>query len=253
MNDKINISKINISKVNIGGLNIDNVDYSKLASRISEAISNNSKLFISYANAHIINCTYKNTGLRDKINSFDLIHPDGIGIYLASKILYGSGGLQKRVSGSDFYPSLSELCTKNNYTVFFFGHDEKTLGLIKKNYPQLSIAGLQKGYDFDDESVLRAIDSAAPKIMVTGLGFPKQEEWVLKYRERLNCNVSICVGEGIRVFAGTKIRGPEFMRALGLEWFVRFLLHPIKYFNRYIIGNPLFLLRILLIKISNFK
>lgn len=240
-------------KIKIAGLYIDKAGYSELSDRVERAVSDNSKLLITYANAHTINSIYNNDELKDKLNSFEIIHPDGIGIYIASGILYGSNGLQKRISGSDFYPYLAELCIKNSYPVFFFGHDEKTLDLIKKNYPQLSIAGLQNGYDFDDQDVLKMINSAAPKILVAGLGFPKQEEWVLKFKDKLNCNICITVGEGIKVFAGTKIRGPKFMRTIGLEWFIRFLLHPVKYFNRYIIGNPLFLLRIMLIKIRNFK
>jgi len=240
-------------KVEIGSLKIDKVDYLDLDNEITNAISNKGKLFISYANAHTVNRTYKNKNLADKLNSFDIIHPDGIGIYIASKILYGSNGFKKRISGSDFYPILAELSVKNNFRVFFFGHNEKTLNLINKNYPLLSIAGLQKGYNFDSQLVINSINTVSADILIVGLGFSKQEEWILKHKDELNCNVCISVGDGIKVFAGTKIRGPKFMRTLGLEWFVRFLTNPLKYFNRYIIGNPLFLLRILLIKISNFK
>jgi N-acetylglucosaminyldiphosphoundecaprenol N-acetyl-beta-D-mannosaminyltransferase len=52
------------------------------------------------------------------------------------------------------------------------------------------------------------------------------------------------VGDGIKVFAGIKLRGPGFIRAIGMEWFVRFLSNPFKYWKRYIWGNPLFLYRI---------
>jgi N-acetylglucosaminyldiphosphoundecaprenol N-acetyl-beta-D-mannosaminyltransferase len=242
-----------IGKIEICGLKIDNAGNSDLEKRIIDSIAQNKKLLITYANANTINKIYNDKQLAVKLNSFDIIHPDGAGIYMASKILYGANGFKTRMTGSDFYPVVAEAAIKNRWKIFFFGHSENTLNKINDNCPDLNIAGLQKGYDFNDDEVISSINTAQPEIVIIGLSFPKQEEWILNNIGKLNCKVYLCAGDGIKVFSGTKFRGPKIMRTLGFEWFFRFLANPVKYFNRYLLGNPLFLYRIITLKFRKFK
>lgn len=232
----------------INDVKIENIDYSGLISKIRSAIEQNKQCTIAYANANTINLTYKDNKLSKVLRSFDIIHPDGIGIYFASRYLFRKNSLTGRFNGSDLYPVLAEYAIRNKWKVFFFGHDDDTLSKIVNHYPGLNISGLQIGYNFNDSAVITKINSAESDILVIGLGTPKQETWVTTFKEKLNCKVIICVGDGINVFAGSKIRGPKFIRKLGLEWLVRLTLNPVKYFSRYVIGNPLFLYRIIVLK-----
>jgi N-acetylglucosaminyldiphosphoundecaprenol N-acetyl-beta-D-mannosaminyltransferase len=238
--------------LNINGLNINNIDNKQLLDYMSDAINNAFKKNISYANANTINLIYRDKSLLDLLSSFDLIHPDGIGIYFASKILYGKDGLKQKITGSDFYPILAKGAIKNNWKIFFFGHDKDTLSKIKFIYPQLNICGYNEGYNFDNITLLDKINSSSPNILIIGLGFPGQEQWILENCGKLNYNVCLAVGEGIGVFAGTKLRGPVILRKIGLEWLVRVVSNPIKYGKRYIIGNPMFLYRMFRLKMSKF-
>jgi len=238
-------------KLEILGLNFQNVDYSQLIGAIQTSINDTKKITISYANAHTLNKTFKNVKLINIVNSFDIIHSDGIGIYFASKILHKKNGLNKRFTGSDFYPLLAEEAIKNNWKVFFFGHDVNTLNKIALHYPDLKVSGLLEGYNFRNADVINAINQSNPDILIVGLGFPKQEEWIYENKDKINYKVILAVGEGIKVFAGTKIRGSKFIRVLGLEWLVRVFTNPFKYFKRYITGNPIFLYRIIILKLRN--
>ncbi|MCI0450330.1 MAG: WecB/TagA/CpsF family glycosyltransferase [Chlorobi bacterium] len=236
----------------IFGVKFNNITYNELSDAICASIEGNSKILITYANAHTLNKSYANKTLINTVNSFDIVHPDGIGIYLASKILYKKNCLNKRFTGSDFYPIFAEEAIKNKWKVFFFGHDNETLNKIKLNYPDLIISGLKEGYQFNDNEVINSVNSSETDVLIIGFGFPKQEQWIYENKDRLKCKVILAVGEGIKVFAGTKIRGPGFIRALGLEWLVRFFANPIKFFSRYITGNPIFLCRIIILKMRNF-
>ena len=187
------------------------------------------------------------------LNRFEVIHPDGIGVYFASHFLFGNRGLKKRFSGSDFYDELIRYCTEQKRSLFFFGHDDKTLSRIRSKYPELVIAGLQNGYQYNDDEVISTINNSGTHILICGLGMPRQEEWIIRNRGKLECKVMLCVGEGIKVFSGTKLRGPVLFRKLGLEWFIRFLSNPLRYFTRYVIGNPLFLYRIIALKMRNLR
>lgn len=240
-------------KIQICGLEIDNFTYEDLLTVIRSKINSNDKTLISYANANTINLTYNNKALRKLLNEFSYIHPDGAGIYFASKFLYGNAGLNERITGSDFYPMLAENAISNNWRIFFFGHDNETLDKTRKTYPGLNICGKHNGYNYNNSEVISEINSAKPDILIIGLSFPVQEKWITEHKEKLNFKVCLCVGDGIKVFAGSKLRGPKIIQKVGLEWVIRLLRNPFRYFKRYVIGNPLFLYRIILLKIRKFK
>ncbi len=141
---------------------------------------------------------------------------------------------------------------KRNWSFFFFGHDNDTLEKIHTVYPDLNIKGFSEGYNFDTESVVNQINNSKINILVAGLGFPKQEKWIYENKNKINANVIIAVGDGIKVFSGTKVRGSVILRKIGLEWFVRMITNPAKYWRRYLIGNPVFLYRIIKTKLSKF-
>jgi N-acetylglucosaminyldiphosphoundecaprenol N-acetyl-beta-D-mannosaminyltransferase len=244
------MENINTGKINIFGVEITIADYDFLLDKIIQAVKKNQKLSIVYANANSLNISYNSQELRQILNSFNIVHPDGTGVLVASKLLYGKNGLRKKITGSDFYPILTKETIKRKWNIFFFGHDEKTLEkLITKN-PDLQIAGTMNGFDFNTEELIKKINQSDVQILVVGLGFPKQEKWIYENKYKLTCNVIIAVGDGIKVFSNTKIRGPEFLRKIGFEWVIRLIFNPAKYWKRYLVGNPLFTLRIIKSKLS---
>lgn len=234
-----------VESINIFGINISKLTYDKFLEIIDESIKKNKQLTIGYANADTLNKISDDIKLKNIYDSFDLIHPDGIGVYLASKFLYGKNGFQRRITGSDFYQLLIDESIKNNRRVFFFGHSDKTLNKIKQLNPLLNICGLQEGYNFDSSIVIEKINKSGSDIIIIGLSAPIQENWIYKNKDKINFKVILTVGDGIKVFAGEKIRGPVILRNLGLEWAVRYITNPVVNFKKYIIGIPLFIIRIL--------
>lgn len=246
------MENINSDKFNIFGLDIDKTSYSALLNKIITSINSKKKTTIGYANANTLNNIFNNPELQKIISSFIITHPDGIGVYLASRFLYGKKGIN-RMTGSDFYPLLIEEGIKNKWRFFFFGHDKKTLERTGVSNPELTICGYSEGYNFDTDTVIDQINNSDTNILVVGLGFPGQEKWIFENKNKLNCNVIIAVGDGIRVFSGTKKRGARFIRKLGFEWLIRIITNPAKYWKRYLIGNPVFLLRIIKLKLIKFN
>lgn len=233
------------------GIGVDPVNYDSLINTIDTAVSGKRKLTITYLNASCFNILFLDEDTKKLAENFDIIHPDGAGIFWAAKLIFGRKAIAHRFTGSDFYPQLWKSLIQNQRAIFFFGHDDNTLGRIRKNIPDLKIAGTQPGYHYEDNDVVEKINASGADVLAAGLGYPLQEKWVMKNLPKLNCSVIICMGEGIRVFAGSKKRGPRFMQELGLEWLARLALNPFKYFKRYVLGIPLFLYRIIIIKIRN--
>ncbi len=162
--------------IEIFGIKINKLSDSDFLELIREAINDKLKITIGYANAHTLNSGYSDKSLADLLNSMDYVHPDGIGVLLASKKLFAESGLKNRLTGSDFYPLLIDECIKNNWSIFFFGHHSQTLEKIKQLHPLLKIAGTAEGYDFENNKVIEAINSSHPDILIIGLSFPLQEK-----------------------------------------------------------------------------
>jgi len=241
---------LKVNKINIFGVNVDNISYDKFLSIISESVENKIKVKISYANAHTLVKICSDIELKKLIDKFDVIHPDGIGVFLASKFLYGKTGLKEKLIGSDFYYSLSKKGIEKNWKFYFFGHDIATLNKIKTNYPDLNIAGFNEGYHYQTEKVISGINNSKPDILIVGLGFPLQEQWISDNLSKINSNVILAVGGGIKIFSGTKVRGPATFQKLGLEWLMRLLYEPGRLWKRYLLGIPIFTFNVIKSKIK---
>ncbi len=235
---------MNFESINIFGLRIDKTGYSDLLAYVENSIGTSSHSIVAYANANTLNLAYNDNGLRECINSFGVVHPDGIGTYMASRSLYWNNGLHSRFTGSDFYQLLAAKAIEKNWSVYFFGHDSNTLQKIKLNLPHLNIAGISAGFNYTDDEVDRNISKANPQLLIIGLPSPAQETWLCRNKDRIPFGCAILTGDGIKIFAGTKIRGPKIIRNLGFEWLVRMISNPILYWKRYFFGIPLFLYRI---------
>lgn len=161
--------------------------------------------------------------------------------------------MNERFAGSDFYLRLISDSISKGRSFFFFGHTLRELDKIKNNYPALNIAGIQEGYNFNTDNVIEKINSANPDIIIIGLSCPIQEVWMYENKSKIKFKVMLAVGDGIKVFSGDKIRGPELLQKAGLEWLVRLFTDPRNNFNRYVIGIPIFLQRIIRFKQSLIK
>lgn len=220
---------------------------------VQNFISLNQKGTVSYVNANSLNLVYKDDKMKKYLSGFNILHPDGLGIFLASKFLYGKDGFAARMTGSDFYIELIKESLKNKWSFFFFGDTNETLSKISNTNPGLNVKGWCNGFNFNENELINNINTAKPDILIVGLGSPKQEEWIIGNKDKINSKVIIAVGDGIKVFSGTKKRGNKLVRRLGLEWVVRLINEPKRLWKRYLIGIPLFIFRVIRFKLTSNK
>ncbi|MEW6702043.1 MAG: WecB/TagA/CpsF family glycosyltransferase, partial [Bacteroidota bacterium] len=185
-------------RIKIFDVSINNISYADLELAITKNLLEKRKLIIGYCTAHKLNLAYSNTALKAYLKQFDLLHPDGIGIFLASKFLYGNSGLKHRVTGSDFYPLLANAGVKKDWKFFFLGDTDETLRKISRKYPLMKIAGIQNGYNFETDLVNKKINESNVDILIVGLGSPLQEKWIIDNKEKLDTKIILAVGGGIK-------------------------------------------------------
>src|SRR5205823_1463715 len=113
--------------------------------------------------------------------------------------------------------------------------------------PGLEIVFAQDGFFQASEAdqVFDLLEAADPDLVLIGMGAPRQEHWALAWSRRGRPRVYWCVGALFEYYAGTRLRAPRWMRRIGLEWLARLILEPGRLWKRYLIGNPLFLWRVL--------
>ncbi len=183
---------------------------------------------------------------REIINSADLVVPDTVGILWAAR--RAGFRLQERVTGIDLIWRLLPLCEEKGWRVFLLGVKEgvaeNAARSLREVFPHLKIVGIHHGYFPDEASPIEEIRSASPEILLIGMGFPRQEIWFWKNKERLAVPVGIGVGGILDILAGEVQRAPRWMIALGLEWFYRLLREPWRW--RRMLVLPQFALQILL-------
>ena len=126
---------------------------------------------------------------------------------------------------------------------------EEACEKLAARYPDLRIAGCHHGYfarrSNEEDTLLSQIAQSAPDILFVGFGTPLQEHWVLDTYDRIEAKVVWPIGALVDYLSGRVSRCPQWMQCRGLEWLYRLALEPRRMFGRYVIGNPLFLARVL--------
>ena len=228
---------------------IDDINYDKLRTLVYSTIKAKQRLVINYANAYTVVLIQSNKHLKKALQEADILHSDGIGVWLGSKLFKGRD-LKNRFNFTDCAVKMLDDFQSWGLSIFLVGSTndilERALKKVNLAYPKLKVVGSLNGFDdINSVKVLEKINEKKPDILWVGMGTPAQELWIFESKNKLNCGVVQSVGDLITFLAGKKPRGPLIFQRIGLEWLIRFLRHPIRYFNRYIIGVPVFLYLIL--------
>jgi N-acetylglucosaminyldiphosphoundecaprenol N-acetyl-beta-D-mannosaminyltransferase len=206
---------------------------------------------IMYANAHTLNLAYRSSAFRAALQSADLVYCDGAGVKLGAKLL--GQYLPERMTGADWIHRLCEVCQREGYTLYFLGGERHVAAeaarCLSAHYPNLEVVGAHHGYfeHFGEESrgICAEINKQDPDILLVGLGSPLQELWLTRNFAELDVSVGWAVGALMDFVTGRLSRAPLWMRSRGLEWLGRLIVEPVRLSRRYLVGNPLFLWRVL--------
>jgi N-acetylglucosaminyldiphosphoundecaprenol N-acetyl-beta-D-mannosaminyltransferase len=199
-----------------------------------------------FVNAHTLNLAWEDRAYRDVLRSADWVFGDGTGVRWAVRLLHGAR-LRDNVNGTDLVPALLGRDTGLRYFLLGASADaiERSAAHARAAFPGWQLVGHHHGYvDVDDcAPVVEKINASRPHLLLVGMGNPKQERWIRAQRAHLS--VPLCMGVGglFDYWAGDLERAPAWMRGLGIEWLHLLLAQPRK-FRRYVLGNPLFLLRL---------
>ena len=208
-------------------------------------LNEKSNLKVAICNANTLVQSVKNLNLREAVNKFDIKTPDGYPVAKARSYLKKSPF--ERVDGYKVFLKTIEAGLESNTKHFFFGSSkditDKMCKNLKEKYPTINIAGVFNPEILNvDELTLKYqsfFNDVETDIVWISLGFPKQELFINNINSK-NKNF-VGVGAVFEWVAGTKVKAPEWIADLGLEWILRLVQEPKRLFKRYLIDNTLFI------------
>ena len=216
---------------------------------VSNILNSEKSLKIAICNTNTVVRSYRDDQLSKIINSFDIKTPDGFPVAKSSSILYKNS--QRRVDGYNvLLKTINDGLTKNTSHYFYGSEDfvlKKMIVKLRNDFPNINIVGSSSppvgSYDeLVQEGYVKDIIDAEPDIVWVSLGFPKQELFINLFQEKYSVESNLVgVGAVFEWVAGTKIKAPEFLANLGLEWLLRLAQEPKRLFRRYFVDNLLFL------------
>jgi N-acetylglucosaminyldiphosphoundecaprenol N-acetyl-beta-D-mannosaminyltransferase len=216
---------------------------------VSNILNSEKSLKIAICNTNTVVRSYRDDQLSKIINSFDIKTPDGFPIAKSSSTLYENG--QRRVDGYNVMLTTINDGLSRNTSHYFYGSEDlvlkKLIIKLKKDFPNINIVGSFSppvgSYEkLIKEEYIKNIIDTKPDIVWVSLGFPKQELFINLFQEKYSVESNLVgVGAVFEWVAGTKIKAPEFLANLGLEWIIRLVQEPRRLFRRYFVDNLLFL------------
>jgi exopolysaccharide biosynthesis WecB/TagA/CpsF family protein len=238
---------IDLGKRPVLGVGVDVIDYESAVERILDAAKRKKSFSVTALPVHGIMTGARDPEHRYRLNSFDLLTPDGQPVRWALNLIHGVG-LRERVYGPTLMLALCDRLTQEGLPIYLFGSREETIALLSTNlrrrFPGLQIAGSQPGRfkvlaRSEREDIVRTIRQSGAAMVFVGLGCPRQEIWAYENRAALSMPV-VCVGAAFDFHAGTAAQAPPALQRVGLEWAYRLMREPRRLWRRYVLLNPLY-------------
>jgi exopolysaccharide biosynthesis WecB/TagA/CpsF family protein len=242
---------ISQGKRNVLGVLVDVVDYEAATARIIEAAQERKHFAVTALAVHGVMTGVLDKAHNARLNSFDLVTPDGQPVRWALNLLHHAE-LADRVYGPTLTLKVVEQAAAQGLPIYLYGSTQPTLDrlvpALEGMFPALKIAGVEASkfrsvQPGEEVEIADRIKASGARIVLVGLGCPRQEVFAYAMRPLLDMPL-LAVGAAFDYHAGLLKNPPPWMQKYALEWLWRFGLEPKRLWRRYVILNPAYLSRL---------
>lgn len=229
-----------MNKVNLLNIWLDNLFKLELLEKL-----NNGVVFTTNVD-HLVKLQ-KDPDFFNVYNTADYRVCDSQILMYASKFL--GTPFKEKVSGSDLFPAFYNYHKANEtIKIFLLGSEPgiavKAQQAINHKVSRKMVVGAHSpsfGFEHSEREcgeIVEKINQSEATVLVVGLGAPKQEKWIHKYKSKLpKIKIFLALGATIDFEAGKLKRAPKWMSHFGLEWFYRILCEPKRLWKRYLVED----------------
>lgn len=227
-------------RVNILGVAVDPSNIPSALLRFDRWIAEGRREYVCVADVHVIMQARWNPAYRAVLNGAGMTTTDGMPLVWLCR--FDRGPNVQRVYGPDLLLAACEHGLGSGRRHFFLGGapglGETLAERLTVRFPGLQVAGVHSppfrpSTASEDRDMILKINAARPDYVWVGLGAPKQELWMAKFRAALDAPVLLGVGAAFDFHAGAKKQAPARIRAMGAEWLFRLLTEPARLWPRY--------------------
>jgi exopolysaccharide biosynthesis WecB/TagA/CpsF family protein len=228
-----------MGKHSILGVMIDAVDYSAAVADILMAAKEGRPYAVSALAVHGTMVGVLDSEQRYRMNHCELVVPDGQPVRWALNWLYGLD-LCDRVYGPRLVLEVLAEAAETGLPVFLYGSTaqvmESLIANVRARFPRLLVAGAEASCFrplnlAERDALVKRIASSGARIVMAGLGCPRQETFAYEMRSVLSMPV-LAIGAAFPFLAGTLPQAPEWMQRRGLEWAYRLFHEPGRLWKR---------------------
>ena len=230
-----------MARINFLNTCVDNLTMQEAVDKVEQLIKKDGCSYVVTPNLDHIVALESDQEFAEIYSKADLILTDGKPLIWISKLM--KNPIKEKISGSDFFPKMCEMCAEKGYSIFILGAAEgiadKAAENLCKKYNRLKIAGTYSppiGFEKNEDElkkIKKYITDVAPDVLAVSLGSPKGEKFIYRHLAEYNVSLGISIGATIDFEAGNVKRAPKWMADHGLEWLFRITQDPQRLIKRY--------------------
>lgn len=219
-----------MTSLEILGCRLDLLDADAATQRIVEFAERGSGAQIVTLGTEMVVYAQKHAAFRAVVNACALSLCDTIGLLAVAR--WRGAQLRERVTGVELVERLCAAAAQRHIPTYFLGGAPgvaaDAAAILEVRFPGLIVAGTRNGYFREDEAgdVARDVAASGARLLVAGMGSPRQEFWLAQHLAATTCGAGIGVGGALDVIGGRVTRAPAFAQRLNLEWLYRLVTEP---------------------------
>src|SRR4051794_36546490 len=186
--------------------------------------------WICPVNLDVLRKVVRDPAQRALVEAADLRVADGMPLVWASRLQRTP--LPERVAGSSLVRTLPTAAGAAGASVFLLGGDPGVADAAAARLPGARVTGTHcppRGFEASPHelaAIEAALERARPDIVFVALGFPKQEQLILRLRSRFPSTWFVSCGIGLSYLSGDVTQAPAWAQRIGLEWLHRLIHEP---------------------------
>lgn len=204
---------------------------------------------IAHANVHTLNLASQDPSYLQILQGADMVLNDGKGVMLGARLL--GDRFPADLNGNFFTPLMVARAAERGWPVFLLGAQpgvaQRLADVLRGQHAGIRIVGCHHGHFTADEEpdVVVSIRESGTGLLLVGMGNPHQERFLARRLTETGARLGIGVGAFFDFQTGNVPRAPQWMNRYGLEWVFRLAQEPKRMWRRYLVGNPVFVARVL--------
>lgn len=213
--------------VHIFGVPIHDITEQEALLQVTQYLQSDTPHIIVTPNPEILLHAKEHPQYTQTLQKADLSVPDGFGLQLCSSI-------QNRIPGADFAQNILDLADRQRLSVgCVIRSDGRSTSAqihnsITRMAPNVRLSIVEVTLkDIHNQSIIDTLNEHKPDIIFVGLGFPHQEEWLVRNLQHIDsAPVGIGIGGTFDFWTKSAKRAPYIFRRIGLEWLWRLVTQP---------------------------